>query len=79
MIFVFIRIKSHPAMKTRIIACLMLCAILPGFSLNSKAQKPYRKINNQAFTTGERLEYRIHYGIINAAGYLCKLLIIPRW
>lgn len=27
----------------------------------------YRVIENNSFTTGERLEYRVHYGIINAA------------
>ena len=27
----------------------------------------YRKMNNQAFKVGEKLKYRVHYGIINAA------------
>ncbi|MFN4915468.1 MAG: DUF3108 domain-containing protein [Sphingomonadales bacterium] len=27
----------------------------------------YRKLNNQAFKVGEKLKFRVHYGIINAA------------
>lgn len=44
------------------ISCLTLLLILPlaGFS------QPIRKINNEAFGTNEILDYRIHYGFVDA-------------
>ena len=39
----------------------LLMVIFSGY-----AQKPFRQINNEAFKTGEILEYRIHYGFVEA-------------
>jgi hypothetical protein len=34
---------------------------------------PYRKIRNRCFTGGEHLEYRVHYGFINAGEAIIKV------
>jgi len=44
----------------RILIALLFC------SLALHAQIPFRKIKNQAFKPGEILEYRIHYGFVDA-------------
>jgi hypothetical protein len=44
----------------RILAVMLLCSL----SLNGQA--PLRKVKNQAFKAGELLEYRIHYGFVDA-------------
>ncbi|MDQ3049956.1 MAG: DUF3108 domain-containing protein [Bacteroidota bacterium] len=36
------------------------------YSLTVVAQSPLRKITNDAFQAGEKLEYRIHYGFVDA-------------
>lgn len=48
-------------MKPIRILILLIVSCLPVFG-----QEPFRKINNQAFRTGEILEYRIHYGFMDA-------------
>jgi hypothetical protein len=32
----------------------------------SSGQKPYRELSNYSFSKGEKLEYRVHYGLITA-------------
>ena len=46
--------------KFRILLLLILC------SLPLYGQVPFRKIKNEAFKVGEILEYRIHYGFVDA-------------
>jgi len=46
--------------KYRVLIALILCS----FSLNG--QPPFRKIANPAFKPGEILEYRFHYGFVDA-------------
>lgn len=49
-------------MKSRITG-ILLCLLL-SFQLN--AQTSFRKVKNDAFSLGEVLEYRIHYGFVDA-------------
>ncbi|MDQ3394073.1 MAG: DUF3108 domain-containing protein [Bacteroidota bacterium] len=44
---------------------IFMVLLLAGFINNNDSH--YKKIENKSFTTGELLEYRIHYGMINAA------------
>jgi len=37
----------------------------------------YRKVSNQAFTYNEKLEYRVHYGLINAASVVLEVSQVP--
>jgi hypothetical protein len=46
--------------KFRILFALIVC------SVSVYGQESFRKINNQAFKTGEILEYRLHYGFVDA-------------
>ena len=36
-------------------------------AVNADEAFKYRKITNNAFTNNEKLEFRVHYGLINAA------------
>lgn len=46
----------------------ILIMILAGLGIVAfKSRDNYREISNTSFGTGERLEYRVHYGFINAA------------
>lgn len=45
---------------------LFSCLLLAGF-INYDSDSHYKNITNKSFTTGELLEYRIHYGFVNAA------------
>jgi hypothetical protein len=40
---------------------------VPGISAGDPDDFKYRKMTNNAFTFNEKLEYRVHYGVINAA------------
>lgn len=47
---------------------LCLCALtLFSFTAGTKENFSYRQISNKAFTYGENLKYRVHFGWINAA------------
>ncbi len=52
-------------MKTTI---LLLALFVTGFGFNIQAGEttPYRKVNNTAFQPGEKLTYRLSYGILDA-------------
>ena len=50
----------------------LICLMQPSAS---EGQERLRKIENQAFTYGEVLEYRVHYGIIDAGE--AKLEVMP--
>jgi hypothetical protein len=60
-------------MKTK--NCILICSFLIiffGFTKNSNPQfenketSTLRSVKHNAFTNGEKLEYRLHYGLINA-------------
>jgi hypothetical protein len=54
----------------------LLCAIMVGnsaFTAKEEAAFSFRKQDNKAFTYGEKLEFRVHYGIINAAHITIKV------
>lgn len=52
---------------TKWIIALVLFVSTSSFSMKVEEVFEYRKQSNQAFTFGEKLNYRVHYGIINAA------------
>ena len=57
--------KKHNFMKTRLLISLLCLVVFSLFALNVKDN--YRQIPNSSFGAGEKLEYRVHYGFINAA------------
>lgn len=44
-----------------------------GSELPGEENFTYRKVNNNAFTFNEKLEYRVHYGLINAANIVMEV------
>jgi hypothetical protein len=60
------------AMKFRWL--LFITLLIPSWSLNGQA--PLRKIGNSAFKAGEILEYRIHYGFVDAG--IARLEVKPQ-
>jgi len=52
---------------------LLLLVALLQFSFTSDSTFQYRSQNNTAFTYGEELRYKIHYGFINAATAKIKI------
>lgn len=46
---------------------LFILAVICFSTLGFKVLDSYRKIGNNSFGPGEHIEYRVHYGIINAA------------
>ena len=44
---------------------LPFIVLMASMAFNPKA--PYREISNTSFDVGEKLEYRVHYGLLNAA------------
>ena len=55
---------------------VLLTSLLIALQLSAAAQGPgLREVENNAFTTSEILEYRIHYGLINAG--VARLEIMP--
>ena len=53
------------AMKTLVL--LFIFVFSSGFVNETEEVKPFRTQTNRAFTFGEKLTYRVHYGWINAA------------
>jgi len=54
-------------LKTRkLFAVIIICLLCFGF-LGFNAMYTYRVIPNKSFGQGERIDYRVHYGFINAA------------
>ncbi|MBL0340245.1 MAG: DUF3108 domain-containing protein [Bacteroidetes bacterium] len=45
---------------------ISVLALLVLLTFSGSAQFKYRTINNEAFKTGEIIEYRIHYGFVDA-------------
>lgn len=62
-------------MKTviRILAVPILVILNSAFTQHEQAVFSYRNQGNQAFTYGEQLSYRVHYGILNAATISMKV------
>lgn len=70
--------------KTKIVYTALFAAILitvSAFKTDTKVENKatdedfvYRKITNSAFTFNEKLEFRVHYGIINAASISMEVL-----
>ena len=52
---------------SKFILIALLVASTSAFSLKNEEAFSYRQQGNQAFKHGEKLNYRVHYGIINAA------------
>lgn len=52
------------AMNNKRCVFLVACALFLSFTVS---RDRYRVIDQESFTTNERLEYRVHYGFINAA------------
>lgn len=67
----------------KLTAILLLCAVgLSSFAILQKEETnvptdtsvfKHRTMTNDAFTLGEKLNYRVHYGIINAANITMKI------
>jgi Protein of unknown function (DUF3108) len=68
MVFVFYQ-PNMTRMKFLFRLTLVSLIILStsAFSLKQQEVFQFREIANQAFTYGEKLNYRVHYGILNAA------------
>jgi hypothetical protein len=62
-------------MKTlmKLLAALVLVPITFGFVNNNNDADGYRSIPNGAFSYGEELHYRVHYGFLNAARVKIKV------
>ncbi|MBO6517085.1 MAG: DUF3108 domain-containing protein [Bacteroidia bacterium] len=62
-------------MKTSIKYIAVVLLVVFNFSFTQKENDgfAFRDQNNQAFTFGEKLEYRVHYGWINAARITMKV------
>ena len=64
-----------------VVSSLMLSGLLlssysvdfPVASSNAEDVFKYRKITNNAFTNNEKLEFRVHYGVINAASIVFEV------
>ncbi len=59
-------IRNTLMMKVKKLYIPLLCLLCAGF-LGFNAMHSYRIIPNKSFGQGERIEYRVHYGFINAA------------
>jgi hypothetical protein len=56
--------------KIGLAGTLLICAVfisLLAFRQTEETSIQSRVVNNKSFVTGERVEYRVHYGFINAA------------
>ncbi len=54
------------------VGCIMAFSFPTPQSTNADAFK-YRKVNITSFTHGEKLEFRVHYGLINAANIVFEV------
>src|SRR5688572_25972815 len=56
-------------MHKKMRALLLTGVVLGGLAIAgfTEANDPQRRIDNDSFTTGEKLHYKVHYGFINAA------------
>lgn len=72
--------KNNTMKKTAIIAFVFLLSsftyLVPQDQDSVENAAPHRVLPNSAFTFGEELNYRVHYGIINAAKI--KLKVDPK-
>ena len=62
----FAAMKKWKAMRNKELI-ILLGAVLFATLAAVRAKDTYRQIPNSSFGTGERIEYRVHYGFINAA------------
>ncbi len=60
-------------MKNKFFNFVIICFSLLTFRADIIAQEKGRHIKNEAFTCGEQLTYRIHYGIIDAGQVTIKI------
>ncbi len=63
-------------MKSLILTTVLLASPLMQFAVQSNEvlnTQPFRKLENTAFTYGEKLNFRVHYGVINAANIEIKV------
>ncbi len=54
------------------VGCIMAFSFPTPQSTNADVFK-YRKVNITSFTHGEKLEFRVHYGLINAANIVFEV------
>ena len=67
-------------MKSLKYICLIVfLGISQAFSTSQSGTSALRSQDNRAFTFGERLEYRVHYGWINAASIVFKVGSEPKY
>lgn len=62
MVYNLIFNRQHQNVVMRYLVLLVLLTLMAFNELSI-----YRKIDNHSFTRGEKLEYRVHYGLLNAA------------
>ena len=55
--------RAAVVMKKYLIGLCVISVLATGFS----ALNTYRRVVNTSFGPGEHLEYRVHYGFLNAA------------
>lgn len=51
----------------------ILLILMPAFFSFSEKEDPYRHIDQECLIPGERIEYRVHYGFINAGEAVLKI------
>src|SRR5690606_7639840 len=55
-------------MKRYFFPLFLVLIVVAGFTFSSfSARDSMRKLDNESFTSGEKLDYIVHYGLINAA------------